>query len=289
MIGDVTFYPNYFHHSAFSVAVEPSINGQGYACSGAEATGAAYDLVDQRRANLLTVDTNGESTDFYVEMNTTVNIASATFMIIDNHNFTTADADIMARYTSAPTEITPSPMFGGTLGSELSAESLVGGNEIETPADGILLINFSALTSDIWQAYITDNGANNFDADVTIGEFLVGVSFSPATAPELPGINGYGAGGTIVEKSRGGAKYGFSDYTGRKIWQLSWSHLSESDINSFLTLWEVTGYGARPFYFDSGENTNPTLYLVRFTNTDMIPKKQGSSSWQLSISLESEV
>lgn len=286
-IGRVTFYPNYCHYVGYDNTAEPSITTQGYECSGGESTGPAYDLLDCRRTSLITIDTNGESMGFTVDLDLTTDITTANFCIIDNHNFHTADTNLIV---VAPTTLTLTSAYSGPLGSQLTAVGISGypSTVLEYPIDGILLINpASPPTENNWSfEFVVHTG--NFDADVTIGEIAFGVSFSPSYSPDIDPVFG-SSYPIILNESDAGQRYGFKKQGLRRYWRLGWDYLSEADKTSFETLWAVTGGGLYPFWVDLGQTSPPTLYYVRFVQDSFDMIKRTQAAYKFSMILEEEL
>jgi len=285
-IGDVTFYPNYIWDSGYSAAAEPSIVTQGYASSGGETSGPAYDLVDGRRTPVITIDTNGEATDFTIDYDLSANIIALNYFIIDNHNLETASANVSIESQGDSVE-TITAAYSGTLGSATASES-VSSNIVVEATDGCLLAVCTAFTEDLIQLEFVDNGGANFTADVTMGEVFIGKSFSPSTAPEtndfIPNYDGIQLARTL-----GGNKHTTKYFGERKAWSLKWSYMSESDKESMDTVINVTEGHRYPFYIDLGEESTPRLYFVRLVPGSYRARKLTASAYEVSLSIESEV
>lgn len=281
-IGDVTFYPNYLHHAGFSPTAEPSINGETYTCSGGETTGAAYDLLDNKRTSVVTLDTNGETSTPNIDVDTTENITLFDFAILDNHNLKTCDA-------TASVGITGIHAYTGTLGTELTSDSLVSDN-ITISHDDLLLITIDS-PSYTGASFTVDftslSGA--YDADMEFGEIAVGVSFTPSIAPDINIVENQSYEGVTVIRSKGGQKYGFETFGERKSWSLTWSYMTNADKESFQTVYEVTKGPKIPFWIDLGEATNPKLYYVRFVQNSLSVRQLTANAFEISVIIESEV
>ena len=282
----VTFYPNLIQYSGFDAAAEPSISGQVATMSGGETSGPLYDLLDNRRTNTLSLDTNGETTTAVIQTETTSSI-SCNFAIIDNHNMKSADS----KYSidQGVNTVAISLCFSGTLGSELSADSET--NDIITVgADGISICRFSEDSGTVWKLNIDD--VATFDDDVTLGEFILGKRFSPAHNPELQPIFGYDMPGSSFRESEGNQKYGFSKHTSdRRSWRLMWEYMSDSDKEKLEDVFFWTRGVKFPFYIDLGSilgATNPQLYYVRFMRK-LIFKGLTTDAWQVTIDIEEEI
>ena len=287
MIGDVTFYPNYFWYKGYAVATYPNSSGETYTSSGGEATGPLYDLVDARRNIIVTLDTNGDSSHgFSINLTTNANISSADFFIVDNHNYNTSTGELALR-DSGGSNLALSGYWGGSIGSELTAQTYSGATKLtRIDDDGIFLgLLDSASTDTQWTLY---SYASSWGDDLTIGEWLVGKKFAMTVAPETPEIiSNYD--GVNLRITKGGQKHGFGTYGERKAWRLSWEYVTETQKDNFLTVWEVTQGPRYPFYIDLGENTNPTLYFVRFVENSLRLQKLTAGAYKLSFLIESEV
>ena len=282
----VTFYANSIQKSGFDAANEPSVSGQVATMSGAETTGPLYDLVDNRRTNTLSLDTNGETTAAVIRLDLTTSI-SATGMIIDNHNLNTAGALLDLAQGAADVTITAS--YSGTLGSELTGDTILSGNStIDT--DGVTLLQFSSVSDTRWDLTIDD--VSTFSADVTLGEIFLSNYFAPSFNPELQPTFGYDMPGSSYRESDGGQRYGFSTHTNkRRSWRLMWKYMSDSDKSNLEDIFLFTGGTKYPFYIDLNGplgSTNPHLFYVRF----MRPLSfigLTKDAWQVTIDIEEEI
>ena len=291
----ITFYPNLIHYSGFDPSAEPSVEGQGYASSGGETTGAAYDVVDNRNDNVITVDTDGETASFGFRITLTSNIAPD-FCIIDGHNLATANAEtnIIYDYGGVTGDQTLDTAYSGTLGSALTAEG-IDSDEVEAPAnDGVMLINFSgsANSDDDWFVAFDEDPNNipdNFHADVTIGEISLGASFSPAHGPEINALFSYKMPG-YTNISGGGQKYGYAVHTNyQRAWRLNWKFMSDSDKTSLENVFKYTNGTQFPFYIDLGEAATPQLYYVRFVPDTLSFTALTDDAWAVTVSIEEEL
>jgi len=285
-VGTIVFYANGIWGAGYSVTAEPSVVTQGYACSGAETSDAVYDLVDAKRGTVVTVDTNGETTDFQLDLDLTASIASSDFMILDNHNFGSADGDLTFRYAAGNTGLTVASCHSGTLGSALTAMSLGGGTEFVITNDGILLEKHTAQSSANFNVLCADN--NTFTADVTLGEWFVGKSFTPAMAPDQPEII-RNFDGISVSRTLGGQNSSVKRYGKRQAWKLTWPIVEEADKILFETLLDTIEGPRFPFYIDLGEEATPCLYFVRYVENSFNVKKLKAQAYKISMYIESEV
>ena len=280
----VTFYPNYTQHSKFDAAAEPTITGETYTCSGGETSGPAYDLLDNRRTNIVTLDSNGESEIMTIRVDV-ANSHTNNFAIIDNHNLGTVVVNLHIEQGGSNVTITDS--YSGTLGSELSADSQAG----EPDNDGISLLQFDSVADTQWELEINvTNG--NYSADAAIGEMLFGFSKSPARNPELQSIFDYDLPGSSIRESEGGQRYGFSTHTNeRRAWRLTWKYMSDANKVDLEFVFLLTGGVKRPFYIDLGPilgATNPQLFYVRFMRP-LSFKVITKDAWQVTVDIEEEI
>ena len=285
----VTFYPNLIHYAGFDASAEPGLSNQNYACSGGETTGPGYDLVDNRRDNVLTFDTNGEADNPVINMVMTT-AYEINFVIVDNHNFNTADADLLIVYnwgTSTDT-LTGHSAWSGTLGSALSAET-ISNYRVLVPADGICLNTFTAATDEDWGLEIPDNDDDNFNADVTLGEIAIGKSFSPAHSPEINIVSSYRMPG-YTNISGGGQKYGYAIHTNyQRAWRLNWQFMSDANKTSLENIFKYTNGTQYPFYIDLGEAATPQLYYVRFVPNSLDFTQLTNDAWAVTVAIEEEI
>lgn len=285
----VIFYTNAIHYSGFDATAEPSIADQVATMSGGETSGPLYDLLDNRRTNTLSVDTNGETQDFTIQIELTSSIV-ADYIIIDNHNLNTAEALYIAAYSATP--IAPDSSYSGSYGTETSADTISGiGDTAVTPAaDGITVTNFSDQTDDTWQIAFDD--VDTFDADCTMGEISIGNQRETTFNPELQPVFSYDMPGSSLRESGGGQRYGFSTHENkRRGWRFNWKHMTDGDKSNLEEVFLYQSGIKNPFYIDlSGPlgNTNPTLFYVRFTGP-LNFKKLTENAWALDLMLEEEI
>ena len=287
----VTFYTNYTQYSRFDAAAEPSISDQVATMSGGETTGPLYDLVDNRRTNTLSIDTNGETQAATIQIETTSSHTNNSF-IIDNHNLLTADAYYLLGESGTAIEITSA--YSGTYGSEMSADTIsgVGDTVVTVVSDDLSVCNFDNVTGDTWQIVFADVDDDNFDADITIGELFFSFSIDTDHNPELQPIFGYKMPGSSYRETDGGQRYGFSTHREyRRSWRLTWKYITDSVKSNLEFAYRVAQGSKYPFYIDlSGPlgNTNPTLFYVRFMN-DLNFTGLTKDAWQVTVDIEEEI
>ena len=98
--------------------------------------------------------------------------------------------------------------------------------------------------------------------------------------------------GVRVLRSKGGHKYGFKEHGEARRWQLNWNYFTAAERTALKEVWAATDGGRYPFYIDIGENTNPTLYLVRFAMSQLVFKKVAdgtNKAYAVSIIIEEEI
>lgn len=282
----VTFYPNLIQYAGFDPAVEPSVLTQVVTSSGGETGDPAYDALDNRRTNTLSLDTNGETDSAVIQIDTT-NPITCNFAIIDNHNLKTADAKYFLKQGGVV--VTVSAAYSGAYGTDLTADS-VASNIATVAADGISLLLFGASLDNTWAFEIDD--VATFDADVTLGELVVGNAFAPAFNPELQPTFGYDLPGSSYRESEGGQRYGFSTHTNeRRAWHFQWKYMSDANRASLENVFLYTGGIKNPFYIDLGPilgATNPQLYYVRFMRPLRF-RGLTKDAWQVDIYIEEEI
>ena len=289
----VTFYPNYIHNVGFNAAVEPSVVGQNGNHSDGETfsagDGGMFDLVDSSRDNLLTIDTNGEAGDFDFDFDLTSNIADADFVIMDKVNLGSAQADttIIHGVSGIPSQAG----WTGVLGNQMLATNVASfwhiSEEISV-TDDIILYLFDATTDDDWTVKFRDFEAGNFSADVTAGEITIGKKFATDYTPKI-GLIESSDFGTGILRSKGGHKYGFKNYGAARRWALKWKYFTAAEKTTLEAVWAVTEGKRYPFYIDLGENTNPTLYYVRFAMDRPVFTCIGKDAYAVTIVIEEEI
>ena len=280
----VTFYANSIHKVGFDAANEPTNAGETFTASGGETSGVLYDLVDNRRTNVTTWATSGESVLTTIRIDTSTSI-TCTSMIIDNHNLNTAEVD--CDIEQGGTNITLTASYSGTLGSALTADGTAG-----TPdSDGITLIEFGSAADTQWELeFNMDN--DPFNDNITIGEVLLSSEFAPAFNPELQSIHDYDFPGSSFRESDGGQRYGFSTHTNkRRAWRMSWKYMSDSDKSNLEDIFLFTRGSKYPFYIDLQAplgNSTPTLFYVRFMRP-LSFRGLTKDAWAVTVDIEEEV
>lgn len=288
----VTFYPNYIHYIGYAAASEPSITGETYTLSGGETSGAVYDVVDNSNNNVVTIDSNAQSTNPIIDFDLSGDITGADFAIVDNSNLVTAKADTTIKYGGTTQAL--STVYQGALGSAMTSVS-ISSNEADTKsdgADGIVLFNFDGTrTSTNWEVYFDYDGnvLLQYAADITIGEVAIGVSFAPAFAPELDQVFGYNYKHVQVNESLGGMKYAVKRGEGQRMWRLHFLNISNNEKSSMETIFDITGGRTYPFWIDLGEAATPQLYYVRFASDSLDFRERTYDSWSLTFMIEEEL
>jgi hypothetical protein len=290
----VTFYANYIHAAGFVATAEPTITGEGWTASGGETDNGAegnpaYDLVDNKTTAVITIDTNGESSDPIIDIDCTANIINADFVIIDASNFNTANADV--DITASGGAVTLSSAYQGVRGSAMTVCS--GGDPIadtsDDGADGIILLNFDEAVSSDQNFEINISTSTTYAADVTIGEIAVGVICATTYSANVNPLHSYKYQGVDVSQSAGGQRYATKRYGKQRAWRLSFDMITDTDKTNLETMFDVVDGMHHPFWIDFGEADTPQLYFVRFMQDSLNFQKQTHALWTLSIEVEEEL
>jgi len=285
----ITFYADNFQLDA-DLSAEPTSVGQNFTDSSgtAQSSGShAPDIVDLRRGTAITIDTDGETTDFAIRTDITDNDRDYDFVIVDGHNLATADADIRVYNYSDASALTLTSSYSGALGDELTTES--GSGYVNVTNDGLWLANFGTqnnLTD--YSPYTRDTNSDNFDADITISQIFAGEKISPTVSPDI-GIVDNSEYGIDVSEALGGSRYSTERHGERKGWKLSWSYISATDKATIEKLWGITRGNRYPFYIDLGEETNPKLYYVRFAQNKLSFKQVAHQVYSCNLEIETEI
>jgi hypothetical protein len=281
----ITFYPNKIMYAGFDAAAEPSISGQVATMSGGETTGPLYDLLDNRRTTQLSIDTNGETTAAVIQVDATASL-TADYAIIDNHNLKTADAFYYIEQGDALiTGI--SAAYSGALGSALTAD-VVNTGEVTVGIDGIALVLFTSAADTKWELLIKDT--DTFDADVVLGELVLGSAISLSAVPEQDPNYDYGYKTSGYIESGGGSKYGYGvSNTGQQRWRLNFKYMLDADVVLLKGVLDITKGSKYPFYIDLGESATPHLYRVRFLENTLNFKKLTGGAWSGYVLIEEEI
>ena len=281
-ITQVTFYPNEIQYCGFDPNAKPSISGNGFTCSGGETSGVGYDVVDNRRSAVITLDTDGETALATFDFDLYAAITNANFLIIDNNNLKTADAKVLLDHGGVGIELINS--WFGALGSALAKYTVTPG-VVDT--DGIALFTFANTTDDNWEVSIDD--VSTFDADVTIGELIIGKRFTPATNCELgePAEFGYTDEGVALITNKSGKRYALKEHSERRRWNLEFRYVSASDLTEFQRIFRVTR--GCPLYVSlDSDSATPTLYRVRIMNA-YNARPIAAGAYEVSVYLEEEL
>ena len=127
-----------------------------------------------------------------------------------------------------------------------------------------------------------------FDADITIGEVALGVSFTPTVSPDVPQPESIAYGNTITQ-SRGGQKNAVQFFGKRRRWTLGWKIIQETDMTSLKAVWDACNGTLYPFWIDLGEgSSNPLLYYVRFAG-DFNATKLTHQAYSIRLIIEEEL
>ncbi|MHA2039694.1 MAG: hypothetical protein ACW98X_25025 [Promethearchaeota archaeon] len=283
----VTFYPNYIQRVGFDAAAEPTITGETFTCSGGETADPGYDLLDNRRTNVITYDSTGQTTAIVNRIDASSSHTN-NFCILDNHNLNTDEAKVDLAQGGSGITLTNS--YSGTLGEELSTDGISGGVSALIGEDGVTLILFGSVSDTRWDVTIDD--ISTHQADITLGEICFGFYKTTSTNPELQPIFGYDVPGASFRESDGGQRYGFSTYrTERRSWRMTWKYITDSEKADFEWAYLLSVGTKFPFYIDlSGPlgNTNPTLFYVRFMRPLSFTGIT-KDAWQVTIDIEEEI
>ena len=281
----VTFYANSIQKAGFDAVNEPTLSGETYTNSGGETTGPLYDLLDNRRTNVVTMDSLSQTNIMTVRIDLTTSI-TCTALIIDNHNLKTAAC--ICDFEQGAVDVSIISSHSGTLGTALTDDSP--GATFVPSADGVTLMTFTSAADTRWDLQINDVSA--YDADVTIGEILLSAEFAPAHNPEYGSDLDYRMDGSEFTESDGGQRYGFSTHSNdRRAWRLTWKFMSDSDMSNLEDIFFFTRGSKFPFYIDLQDiegNSTPTLYYVRFMRPLRF-KQLTKDAWQVTVDIEEEI
>ena len=285
----VTFYPNYTQYTGFAAATEPTIAGESWTASDGTADNGsegkpAFDIADNRRTNVLTIDTNSASTTIPIRVDVSASHIN-NFAIIDNHNLKSAGALFDIEQGGANITLTTS--HSGALGAALGLDSAPGTPDL----DGITLVKFDSAADTQWEVELDPDGGT-YNADITIGEIVFGFSKTPAFNPELQPTFGYDMPGGSYRESEGGQRYGFSTHTNvRRSWRLMWKYMSDTNKADLEFVFKLTIGTRNPFYIDlSGPlgAATPQLFYVRFMKPLSFTGLT-KDAWQVSVDIEEEI
>ena len=298
----IKIYPNLLNHHTsqretslnYNPEAEPSITGETFTNSGGETALPCYDLVDDKLSAVVTTDSNGQTPNVTVDFDLSGNI-TANAIIVANHNFNTAGADISPEHTG--TGMTIVTAWGGAQdvkgAFQCSSETLGGAGSVAlvvTPTDGLLLINFSDVTDNNWELVIEENDTQ-FDADITIGEVIISQKWTSPHAPEVTSWNDSVEYGNVINQAAGGQNYGVGYHGERKGWSLSWQHLTQTQYDNLQQVFRITKGSRHPFFIDLGEHaTNQYLHFVRLVGDSFSATPlAGGLFWNVSFQIKAEL
>ncbi len=221
--------------------------------TGIKAGYTKYDAFDLKPYNILDLDVGGTSTHrlFEIDFGVTSGMPINSIVIM-NHNFKTAGANVRLAYSSSP--FSNDTAAQGTTATTTGVLNYV---DFETPiaADGDTIFTFTEVSNArywLLDIYPDDLPGDTFDADITIGSIMLGKYYDMPVCADLNVTPFYDYGGNVVTETEGGNKNGsaswitnndttgtyapftsltyFRRQAGRKGFKLSWSYLSDSDI-----------------------------------------------------------
>jgi hypothetical protein len=287
-VSKVKFYPAYnlrYGHGSG----KPDLNGQ----DGTSSDGTALsdgdqcnDVADGRRSALLTIATSGEPGDPLIDMasadvSTTLPTVQSTaavidsanwdFLIIDNHNLdnATGGASTITLKSSSnysDTVSLTSAVCGG-LGSATEDCTVASDTIADVKANGILVATTGSTNANSAYKRVDLGDAQNFAADITIGEITMGKSFTTPFNPEVGVSYGSNFEGVQLMKSHSGQTYSIKKHGRQRTWDMNWNFIEDSDKTNFEKMFEITEGDRFPLHFTvDSDSATPTFYYGRFTS-----------------------
>ena len=301
MSRDITFYPNYLHYNNadfesngnFAVTTQPSISGITYTSSGGETSGGAYDLVDNKRASIVTIDSNASSATVTIGTVLTTALNGIDTAIIDYHNFGTSKAK--AKISNGATVVTVNSGYSSTSksvgeayhGLQLGAET-ISGDAISPAYDGLILFNLASIGSSSDLRVLLLPTISAYPDDITIGEICFSRKFTPTFRPALI-TREVSTFGTELLTTKGGQNYGHGTHGERKGWTLTYEYMTLAQKQSMEQVFRVTKGGRYPMYVDLGETASPLLYYCRFVPDTWNVAELTSDAYQVTFDLITEI
>lgn len=294
----IKIYTNLLNHATtgatrdynlnYDPANEPSVSGETYTSSGGEASGALYDLVDNKQDTVVTFDSNGQSTTITIDFDLTTSI-SPDALIVMNHNFESNAKIRILKSGSAQTIVNG---FSGNIQEEGHLQ-LEGGSVNSTSWNSVydkhLVATFSGSSGSAWELELTP-GAANYISDITIGEVAFCNTWTAPHAPEVEGWQDTIDYNNDTISARGGQAYSQGYGGERKAWNLSWTGLTNTQKDNLQQAFRETKGSQFPFWVDLGEDVSDAyLHYVRLASKPVYTPIAGGTLWNASFSIRQEI
>ena len=277
-VSKVKFYPAYNLYYGHASG-KPDLSGLDGTSSDGTAIadgGQCNDVADGRRSALLTIDTNGESPDATIDMRSAssasiIDAANWDFLILDNHNLDTATAggseiDLKASSDFSNT-VSLTSAVSGTLGSATEACTVSSNQITDIKADGITVAVTGSTSANSAYKRVDLVDAQNFAADITIGEITMGKAFTTPFNPEVGVSFGSSFEGVQLMKSHSGQTYSVKRHDRQRTWDMNWNFIENSDKTNFETMFQITDGDRFPLHFTiDSDSATPTFYYGRFVS-----------------------
>mgnify|MGYP003146087720 CR=1 FL=1 len=284
-VTEVTFYPPYnlrYGHASGKpdLAVQNGTASDGTSLSAGD---QCNDVADGRRSAKLTIDTSGEANDPLIDLSladvsttlptvqttaAVVDAANWDFLIIDNHNLDTATAGAcgisMNSASDFSNQVGLSSALSGALGSATEACTVSSDIITDIKANGITVATTTSTNANSAYRRLDLTDAQNFAADITIGEITMGKKFTAPFRPDL-GVgydNQYS--GVTVNTSQGGQSYSTKRFGRKRVWSLNFNLFDATAKSNFETFFDIVEGRRLPFHFSlNSDSATPTFYYGR--------------------------
>jgi len=299
-VTEVTFYPPYnlrYGHAAGKpdIGTQNGTSSDGTAIS---AGGQCNDVADGRRSAKLTIDTSGEADDATIDLtsaDTVSNIDAANwdFFIIDNHNLDEATAGAcgisMNSASDFSNQVGLSSALSGALGS--ATEDCTVSSDIITDikANGITVATTTSTNANSAYRRLNLTDAQNFAADITIGEITMGKKFTAPFRPDLGVSYDSQYSGVKVNRSQGGQAYSTKRYGRMRSWSLNFNLLDSTAKTNFEVFFDIVEGVRLPFHFSlDSDSATPTFYYGRLSSAPSV-KEVALERYSVKIQISEEL
>jgi hypothetical protein len=309
-VTEVTFYPPYnlrYGHAAGKpdIVVQNGTASDGTSLSAGD---QCSDVADGRRSAKLTIDTSGEANDPLIDLSladvsttlptvqttaAVVDAANWDFLIIDNHNLDEATAGAcgisMNSASDFSNQVGLSSALSGALGS--ATEDCTVSSDIITDikANGITVATTTSTNANSAYRRLNLTDAQNFAADITIGEITMGKKFTAPFRPDLGVSYDSQYSGVKVNRSQGGQAYSTKRYGRMRSWSLNFNLLDSTAKTNFEVFFDIVEGVRLPFHFSlDSDSATPTFYYGRLSSAPSV-KEVALERYSVKIQISEEL
>ena len=219
------------------------VSGAGYVALNSGYT--KYQMFDMNPLNQASFDSNGGTATVLITIDYGVTAMPTNFIAIMNHNLKSADGKLRVAHDTSPIVA----VSGGTTASLVEVlNGDVSGSYATPAADYDTLLTFASSDDRYWSIEFID--VATWDADLLIGNIMLGEYYTMPNSPDMPTTKGTVFDGVNVVKAFGGRSFGVANWTaanggtytafrsdtffrkspGRETYDLTHSYVNDTDI-----------------------------------------------------------